>query len=94
MAQSLAGSGSANITAQLRLNAPLAEILASGHDGFIPDLSRKERDLIMAWIDTNGLFHGSWDYTNHGCQIKGWGGTVIARDDKMNPDQGCLAEKW
>ncbi len=53
-------------------NAPLAEILVNGHDGYIPDLSRKERDLIMAWIDTNGLYHGTWDYTEHGCDIPQW----------------------
>ncbi|MHC4399887.1 MAG: HzsA-related protein [Planctomycetota bacterium] len=52
--------------------APLAEVLASGHDGYIPDLARTERDLLMAWIDTNGLYHGTWDYTEHGCGIKAW----------------------
>ena len=52
--------------------APLAQTLVSGHEGRIPDLTREERDLTLAWIDTNGLFHGTWDYTQHGCGIKVW----------------------
>ena len=26
----------------------------------------------MAWIDSNGLYHGTWDYTEHGCAIRDW----------------------
>ena len=29
----------------------------------------------MAWIDTNGLYHGTWDYTKHGCAIRDWNST-------------------
>ena len=46
--------------------------------GQIPDLSRRERDLLLAWIDTNGLFHGTWDYTKAGCAIPSWAGTKAA----------------
>jgi Hydrazine synthase alpha subunit middle domain/Concanavalin A-like lectin/glucanases superfamily/WD40-like Beta Propeller Repeat len=53
--------------------APLAEVLVSGHKGRIPNLTRRERDLMLAWIDTNGVYHGTWDYSEHGCQIKAWG---------------------
>ncbi len=52
--------------------APLAQLLVDGHDGYIEGLSRKERDLLLAWIDTNGLYHGTWDYTDHGCQLGAW----------------------
>lgn len=52
--------------------APLAEVLLSGHQGQIPDLTRRERDLLMAWMDSNGLYHGTWDYTKHGCAINDW----------------------
>lgn len=52
--------------------APLAALLASGHDGRIASLSRRERDLIMAWIDTNGLYYGTWDYTQHGYTLAPW----------------------
>lgn len=43
--------------------APLAKVIASGHNGRIKDMTDVERDLVMAWIDSNGLYYGSWDYT-------------------------------
>ncbi len=52
--------------------APLAKLLMDGHGGRIPQLTRPERDLLMAWIDSNGLYHGTWDYTRHGCAIPAW----------------------
>jgi len=57
--------------------APLAEILVNGHKGHrdrLADLTRAERDLLLAWIDSNGLYHGTWDYTRHGCSLKPWPG--------------------
>lgn len=39
--------------------APLAEILLRKH----PEVSRAERELVFAWMDTNSNYHGSWDYT-------------------------------
>ena len=68
--------------------APLAEVLASGHEGRIPRLTRTERDLTMAWIDTNGLFHGTWDYTKHGCRVRSWPHTKSALVAKMR-EAGC-----
>ncbi len=52
--------------------APLAALLVEGHGGRIPGLSRTERDLLLAWIDSNGLYYGSWDYTEDGCATKEW----------------------
>ena len=52
--------------------APLAEVIASGHEGRIPGLTRPERELIYAWIDTNGLYHGTWDYTRAGPSLPAW----------------------
>lgn len=54
--------------------APLARLLMSDHDGRVR-LSRRERDLLMAWIDSNGLYHGSWDYTASGCASPAWKST-------------------
>jgi hypothetical protein len=45
--------------------APLGELLVGGHQGRIPDLTRAERDLVMAWMDTNSNYYGTWDYTPH-----------------------------
>jgi len=39
--------------------APLAEILIRKH----PEISRPERDLVLAWMDTNSNYYGTWDYT-------------------------------
>ena len=41
--------------------APLAEILIKKH----PEVSRAERDLVLAWMDTNSNYYGTWDYTPH-----------------------------
>ncbi|MFW6164488.1 MAG: hypothetical protein ACODAJ_17090, partial [Planctomycetota bacterium] len=68
--------------------APLAEVLASGHEDRVPDLSRAERDLLMAWIDTNGLYHGTWDYSKHGPKLKSWAGTRNALRGEMQA-AGC-----
>jgi hypothetical protein len=54
--------------------APLAKLLMSGHGGRVR-LSRPERDLLMAWMDSNGLYHGTWDYTANGCATPAWKST-------------------
>jgi len=69
--------------------APLARVLVSGHKGRIPGLTRRERDLLLAWIDTNGLYHGTWDYSPVGCRIPDWKtiqGLVIRRMQSA----GCM----
>jgi hydrazine synthase alpha subunit-like protein/WD40 repeat protein len=52
--------------------APLAELLVSGHENRIAQMTRVERDLLMAWIDTNGLYYGTWDTTRHGHTLAEW----------------------
>ena len=71
--------------------APLAKEIVGRHkeQGRIPDLTRTERDLIFAWIDTNGLFHGTWDYTKHGCAVKAWPQIKSALIGEMRA-AGCL----
>ena len=32
-----------------------------------------ERDILLAWIDTNGLYYGSWEYTKD--RPEGWPGS-------------------
>ncbi len=54
--------------------APLAEVVASGHKGRIRNMTDTERDLVMAWIDSNGLYYGNWDYTAHGYGLADWDG--------------------
>jgi len=45
--------------------APLAEVLVSGHKKRFPKLTAAERELILAWIDTNAGYRGTWDYTQY-----------------------------
>lgn len=88
-------NGTANFSAQILPayshgsgNAPLADVVLSGHEGSIPNLTESERDLLLAWIDTNGLYYGTWDYSEAGCAIDSWTRT---RDELMNlmAEAGC-----
>ncbi len=69
--------------------APLGKVLVGGHDGRIGDLPRRERDLLLAWIDTNGLYYGSWDYTAGGPQLAAWTATKDALLHEMG-EAGCM----
>jgi hypothetical protein len=69
--------------------APLARLLVEGHDGHIPGLNQAELDLLLAWIDSNGVFHGTWDSTSSGAATKGWKQTREALASQML-DAGCL----
>ena len=69
--------------------APLAEVLVSGHKDRIPKLTRAERDLVLAWIDTNGLYHGTWDRSRHGCRVRAWAGVRNSLVAEMQA-AGCL----
>lgn len=70
-------------------SAPLAELLVSGHDGQIGDLTRAERDLLLAWIDSNGVYYGTWNSTAAGCAIRDWNATRAALVAQMQL-AGCL----
>ena len=61
--------------------APLARLLMDGHGE--TGLSPRERDLLMAWIDSNGLYHGTWDSTKSGCATRGWKQTRQALIENM-----------
>ena len=69
--------------------APLAKQLMSGHKRRIGDLTRPERDLLLAWIDTNGLYYGTWNRTASGCAIQNWSAMQKALTDEMR-SAGCL----
>jgi len=54
--------------------APLAKVVvdgALGHQGHFT-VSKAERDLILAWIDGNGPYHGTWNYTARAFQLSDW----------------------
>ncbi len=54
--------------------APLAKVVVEGDLGHKDrfEMSRAERDLILAWIDGNGPYHGTWNYTPKAFQLKEW----------------------
>ncbi|MDR1385068.1 MAG: hypothetical protein LBJ67_14640 [Planctomycetaceae bacterium] len=45
-------------------NATLADIVCNKTHS--PDLTENERELLLAWIDSNGLYYGTWNYTKDG----------------------------
>ncbi|MBI2927429.1 MAG: hypothetical protein HYY24_17165 [Verrucomicrobia bacterium] len=69
--------------------APLAKLLLEGHGGRIASLTRQERDLLMAWIDSNGLYHGTWNYTKHGHALAEWPRVKQALVSEMQT-AGCV----
>jgi hypothetical protein len=69
--------------------APLADLLIEGHEGYSSDLTRQERDLLMAWIDTNGLYYGTWNRTASGCAIQQWASLKNSLASEMQ-QAGCL----
>ena len=63
--------------------APLAKVIMSGHKGRIAGMTGRERDLVMAWIDCNGLYYGTGDYTSHGYALGAWGSTASQLQAEM-----------
>nr|MCR5163539.1 hypothetical protein [Thermoguttaceae bacterium] len=63
-------------------NAPLAEKVLNDptHKDF---LTEDERKLLFTWIDTNGLYFGTWNYTQSGPFLIGWQETVDQIRDVM-----------
>jgi len=41
--------------------ATLSEVLIDRH----PEISKAERDLVLAWMDTNANYYGTWDFTEN-----------------------------
>jgi len=43
--------------------APLGNLLVEGHKNRLAEMTQAERDLLMAWMDTNCNYYGTWDWT-------------------------------
>ena len=67
----------------------MANVLASGHKDRIPNLTRTERDLLMAWIDGNGAYYGTWEYTKTGHSLVDWPQIKQALINEMRT-AGCM----
>ena len=71
--------------------SPLAKVIVEGDLGHKDrfELSRAERDLILAWIDGNGPYHGTWNYTPRAFQIGEWQNTKKQLIAEMQA-AGCM----
>jgi len=66
--------------------APLAErLLKEPHRG---RLSQTEREQLFAWMDSNGVYFGTWDYTAAGPRAKPFLDAVARVKDVMK-EAGC-----
>ena len=45
--------------------APLTELILSGHKGRIPKLTPVEKSVLLAWMDGNCNYYGTWNYSEH-----------------------------
>jgi hypothetical protein len=43
--------------------APLTKLLFDGHGERIPKLTREERELLLAWMDGNSNYYGTWNWS-------------------------------
>ncbi|MDR1958914.1 MAG: hypothetical protein LBQ54_07715 [Planctomycetaceae bacterium] len=72
-------NGTANWSAQIlgpyshgSGKAPLADVVISGHENRFPEMTPAERDTILAWMDSNGVYYGTWNYTKDGYTLPAW----------------------
>ncbi len=45
--------------------APLASLLLNGHGGYVKHMPRSEIELLLAWMDGNCNYYGTWDFTTN-----------------------------
>ncbi len=75
------GSGAAPL-AKLLLEDPIHREL----------LTKEERELVFTWIDSNGLYFGSWDYTASGPLLAPWEDAKRELIAVMEaPENGCAS---
>ncbi|MDR2761959.1 MAG: hypothetical protein LBB88_05110 [Planctomycetaceae bacterium] len=68
--------------------SPLADVVVSGHKNRLPNLTKSERELVLAWIDSNGLYYGTWNYTKNGYTLPKWQNLKAELINVMK-DAGC-----
>ena len=61
--------------------APLTKLLLDGHGSRIGELTKQERDIIMAWMDTNSNYYGTWNWTEYAtCEAILSAGSALAAE--------------
>ncbi len=66
--------------------APLADILLK--EPHKSRLTQREREEVFAWMDSNGLYFGTWDYTMAGPTAKPYL-EAVARVKEVMKEAGC-----
>ncbi|MHC4565197.1 MAG: LamG-like jellyroll fold domain-containing protein, partial [Planctomycetota bacterium] len=79
--------------------APLTKLLLDGHEGRVPALTKRERDLMMAWMDTNSNYYGTWNWTEYAtCEAILSAGSALAAEMKQagctNCHQAAIGNDW
>ena len=69
--------------------APLTELLLDGHGDRITGLAEEERQMMMAWMDTNSNYYGTWNWTEYAtCDAILSASTALATEMKQ---AGCTS---
>jgi hypothetical protein len=79
--------------------APLTDLLLSGHKGRIKEMTRMEIDLIMAWMDGNCNYYGTWNYSPYPtCNVINSAGKSLVTEMKkagcINCHQEAVGNDW
>ncbi len=69
-------------------NAPLADVLLAPEHRAHAGLTDAERELIFAWVDSNAVYYGTWDFTRSGPVLGGYDGVKNQLKAVMR-DAGC-----
>ncbi|UCF14790.1 MAG: hypothetical protein JSW59_15370, partial [Phycisphaerales bacterium] len=70
--------------------APLTKLLLEDHENHIPTLTKPERELIMAWMDTNSNYYGTWNWTEYAtCDAILEAGSALATEMKQASCTNC-----
>ncbi len=69
--------------------APLTDLLFGGHQDRIAGLTSQERDVMMAWMDINSNYYGTWNWTEYAtCEAVLSAGAALATEMKQ---AGCTS---
>ncbi|MGL6227384.1 MAG: LamG-like jellyroll fold domain-containing protein [Thermoguttaceae bacterium] len=71
-------------------NAPLAAILLKEPHLSATGLTPSERELLFTWIDSNGLYFGTWNYTQTGAFAREYNAAKGELIGVMN-EAGCVS---
>ena len=73
--------------------APLTDLLLSGHEGRIKEMTREEIDLVMAWMDGNCNYYGTWNYSPYAtCNVINSAGKSLGTEMKKAGCTNCHQE--